>query len=165
LHKFCTLAGAKGKDTMILKEIMAGEPVSRILCGAALASCSVTIIPLAPASRPGSSDLPEGSSLPAACAAGKGACSCEHAQRAGPALPSYLVLHRAGFALPEALLPPRWALTPPFHPYLRRDPCEDVPKVFLRAITGIRSAGGMFSVALSVGRSTGFSLCSAAADS
>jgi len=41
------------------------------------------------------------------------------AQRAGPALPSYLVLHRAGFALPAASLPPRWALAPPFHPYLR----------------------------------------------
>jgi len=51
------------------KDLVAGEPVSRILYGAALAGCSVTIIPLAPASRPGSSDLPEGSSLRAACAA------------------------------------------------------------------------------------------------
>jgi len=52
--------------------------------------------------------------------------------------------------LPPSLLPERWALTPPFHPYLRCVPFEDVPKVFLRAITEIRSAGGIFSVALSV---------------
>jgi hypothetical protein len=123
-------------------------------------ACSVTIIPLAPASRPGSSNLPEGSSFRVAYAAHKGAHSFKRTQRAGPALPSYLVLHHAGFALPASLLTPRWALTPPFHPYLRRVPFEDVPKVFLRAITGIRSAGGMFSVALSVNSSTGFSLCS-----
>ena len=96
-----------------------------------------------------------GFSLQTACAIRKGA----EAQRAGPALPSYLVLHHAGFAVPAALLPPRWALTPPFHPYLRREPF-DIPKVFLRAITGSRCAGGIFSVALSVNRSTGFSLCS-----
>jgi len=53
--------------------------------------------------------------------------------------------------MPAALLPPRWALTPPFHPYLRANH-EDIPKVFLRAITGCRSAGGIFSVALSVNR-------------
>jgi hypothetical protein len=136
---------------------MADEPVSRILCAAALANGAATIIPLAPASRPGSSDLPEGSSSRAyhrSGAARKGACSFEFAQRAGPALPSYLVLHHAGFALPPPLLPERWALTPPFHPYLRRDPLEDIPKVFLRAITGIRHAGGIFSVALSVNSST-----------
>jgi hypothetical protein len=89
----------------------------------------------------------------------QGAPSCEGAQRAGPALPSYLVLHHAGFAVPAPLLMPRWALTPPFHPCLRSVPFEDVPKVFLQAITGIRSAGGMFSVALSVNSSTGLSLC------
>jgi hypothetical protein len=104
---------------------------------------SVTIIPLAPASRPGSSNLPEGSSFRAACAEQKGVRSFERTQRAGPALPSYLVLHHAGFALPPSLLPERWALTPPFHPYLRRAPFEDIPKVFLRSITGIRSAGGL----------------------
>ena len=141
-----------------LKIFVADEPVSRILCGAALASCSVTIIPLAPASQPGSSDLPEGPSFRAACAARKGARPFGCAQRAGPALPSYLVLHRAGFALPAALLSPRWALTPPFHPCLRGEPFADIPKVFLRAISGLRSAGGLFSVALSVNRSIGFSL-------
>jgi hypothetical protein len=61
-------------------------------------------------------------------------------------------LHHAGFALPPPLLSERWALTPPFHPYLYCVPLEDIPKVFLRAITGIRSTGGIFSVALSVTR-------------
>jgi hypothetical protein len=37
-------------------------------------------------------------------------------RRAGPALPSYLALHHAGFSLPRVLPPERWALTPPFHP-------------------------------------------------
>ena len=96
----------------------ADEPVSRILYGAALAARSMTIIPLASASRPGSSDLPEGLSFRSAYASRNGAHLFERAQRAGPALPSYLVLHHAGFAMPAALLPPRWALTPPFHPCL-----------------------------------------------
>jgi len=34
-------------------------------------------------------------------------------------LPAYLVLLRVGFTVPSALLRPRWALTPPFHPYRR----------------------------------------------
>src|SRR5579863_2861644 len=40
-------------------------------------------------------------------------------RRAGPALPSYLALHHAGFSVPHVLLRERWALTPPFHPYQR----------------------------------------------
>jgi hypothetical protein len=40
-------------------------------------------------------------------------------RRAGPALPSYLALHHAGFSVPHTLLRERWALTPPFHPYQR----------------------------------------------
>ena len=51
--------------------------------------------------------------------------------------------------MPPALLPRRWALTPPFHPCLQSHH-EDIPKVFLRAITGLHIAGGIFSVALSV---------------
>src|SRR5713101_9989327 len=39
-------------------------------------------------------------------------------ERAGPALPSYLALHHAGFAVPPVSPPERWALTPPFHPCL-----------------------------------------------
>jgi len=34
-------------------------------------------------------------------------------------IPAYLVLLRVGFTMPPALLPARWALTPPFHPYLK----------------------------------------------
>ncbi len=52
--------------------------------------------------------------------------------------------------MPPALLPGRWALTPPFHPYPHREPFADIPKVFLRSITGLRAAGGIVSVALSV---------------
>src|SRR5262249_41217356 len=51
--------------------------------------------------------------------------------------------------MPATLLLPRWALTPPFHPYLRANHA-DIPKVFLRSATGLRFAGGIFSVALSV---------------
>ena len=51
--------------------------------------------------------------------------------RAGPALPSYLALHHAGFSVPPVSPPERWALTPPFHPYLRSVRSEDVSKVFL----------------------------------
>jgi len=89
--------------------------------GTTLQWCRVTIIPLAPASRPGSSDLPEGSSLLDGLRHHEqGSASFEGStQRAGPALPSYLVLHHAGFAVPSLLPTRRWALTPPFHPYLR----------------------------------------------
>ena len=48
---------------------------------------------------------------------------------------------------------------PTFSPLPTSRTFEDVPKVFLRAITGLRAAGGIFSVALSVNSSTGFSLC------
>ena len=119
----------------------------------ALQRRAATIIPLGRTSRCGSSDLPEGSRFSLACAILNGARLFAETltQRAGPALPSYLVLHHAGFAMPAPLLAPRWALTPPFHPYLRANH-EDIPKVFLRAITGYRTAGGIFSVALSVNR-------------
>src|SRR5437016_660455 len=64
-----------------------------------------TAIPLGRSSLSSSSDLPGGL-----------------ARRAGtrPAeaeLPPYLVLLRVGFALPDALLRQRCALTAPFHPY------------------------------------------------
>ena len=38
-------------------------------------------------------------------------------ERDGPSLLPYLVLLRVGFSLPAELLPPRCALTAPFHPY------------------------------------------------
>jgi hypothetical protein len=41
-------------------------------------------------------------------------------ERDGPSLLPYLALLRVGFALPVKLLPPRCALTAPFHPYLGR---------------------------------------------
>ena len=54
----------------------------------------------------------------AACTvAEEAAFACANsAQRAGPALPSYLALHHAGFSVPPVLPLERWALTPPFHP-------------------------------------------------
>src|SRR5436853_246368 len=57
-------------------------------------------------------------------------------QRNGPPLLPYLVLLRVGFAMPAKLLPPRCALTAPFHPY-RKEPKNSL-------------SGGIFSVALSV---------------
>jgi len=56
--------------------------------------------------------------------------------RDGPSLLPYLALLRVGFTLPAELLPPRCALTAPFHPYLLQ---------YVRTVTG-----GIFSVALSV---------------
>jgi len=52
--------------------------------------------------------------------------------RSGPDLAAYLALHQLGVAVPPLLPGTRWALTPPFHPYL-----------------ALRQ-GGLFSVALSV---------------
>ena len=48
---------------------------------------------------------------------------------------------------------------PTFSPLPASRTFEDVPKVFLRDITGLHAAGGIVSVALSVNSSTGFSLC------
>lgn len=72
--------------------------------------------------------------------------------RAGTALPSYLALLHAGFAVPPLLPAERWALTPPFHPYQMSLPLEDVPEVFLGPVTEAERTGGLFSVALSVAR-------------
>jgi hypothetical protein len=125
-----------------------------------LPQCSATIIPLAPASRPGSSNLPEGSSCPAACATVKGALllSQKHSSsRAGSPLLFGLAPRGVCHALDitaEAV-----GSYPTFSPLPTSRTFEDVPKVFLRAITGLRAAGGIVSVALSVNSSTGFSLC------
>lgn len=73
-------------------------------------------------------------------------------RRAGTALPSYLALLHAGFAVPPLLPTERWALTPPFHPYQMSLPLLDVPEVFLGPVTEAERTGGLFSVALSVAR-------------
>ena len=98
---------------------MADEPVSRILCGAPACEGrrAAAIIPLGRDSHHGSSSLPEGCSLRRiAPSQRKSAGFRKRSRRAGPALPSYLALHHAGFSLPPMLPPERWALTPPFHP-------------------------------------------------
>ena len=77
-------------------------PASARLRGLAAASAGfgeATIIPLAPSSLTGSSDLPGGFG------------------RAVLVTPPYLVLLRAGFCLPPVLPRARCALTAPFHPY------------------------------------------------
>src|SRR5262245_12532296 len=67
----------------------------------------MTIIPLAPSSLTGSSDLP-----------GDSADGPSAWDRACPTRwPPYLVLLRAGFCLPPVLPRARCALTAPFHPY------------------------------------------------
>ena len=126
-----------------------------------LQQCSVTIIPLAPASRPGSSNLPEGSSFPR---------SLRHRQGSAPAFAKHSS-SRASSPLLFGLAPrgvchalditaEAVGSYPTFSPLPTSRTFEDVPKVFLRDITGLRAAGGIVSVALSVSSSTGFSLCS-----
>jgi hypothetical protein len=122
------------------------------------------IIPLGRTSRHGSSNLPEGYRITntRVSVIGVTFVFTKATHRAGPALPSYLVLHHAGFSVPRVLPRERWALAPPFHPYLRCVRYEDVSQVFLRDITELRFAGGLsfcgtFRDAPS---GTGFSLCS-----
>jgi len=68
-------------------------------------------------------------------------------EREGQSLVAYLALLRLGFTVPFVLPRTRWALTPPFHPYLQ---AKELPE------------GGLFSVALAVtryessGRTSGF---------
>src|SRR5260370_16475986 len=102
-------------------------------------------MPLGHDSRRDSSSLPEGSPLQRLTSSPRELHSLSQmrAHRAGPALPSYLALHHAGFSMLPILLPGRWALTPPFHPSLptQLSPCakprflEDVSQVFLRDAT------------------------------
>ncbi len=70
------------------------------------------IISLVPLSRTGSSDLPEGKLLHFATQHDDADNIVLFAE-----IPSYVVLLRVGLVVPSALLPKRWALTPPFHPY------------------------------------------------
>jgi hypothetical protein len=93
--------------------------VSRVLFRASVALDAAAIIPLGRPLPTVSSSLPAGSGESPFPALPK-----EHWA------PAYAALLPMGFAVPPALPRARWALTPPFHPYL--------PK-----------AGGLFSVALS----------------
>ncbi len=75
------------------------------------------------------------------------------ARQSAGGLPSYLALLHAGFAVPPMLPPRRWALTPPFHPCQASLGASGQPKVLPPAGHRARlSAGGLFSVALSVVR-------------
>ena len=68
----------------------------------------------------------------------------------GPALPSSLALLHAGFSVPPMSPSERWALTPPFHPYLcgaQTGQREVLPPAGRR---GAILTGGLVSVELSV---------------
>src|SRR6267154_6647656 len=93
-----------------------------------------------------------------ACTTAEGA----FAHRAGPALPSYLALHHAGFSVPPVSPPERWALTPPFHP------CQTL-RAFRRRLTGLpvrchraplRRRSILCGTFRSAASGTGLSLCS-----
>src|SRR6266567_7569321 len=106
-----------------------------------------------------------------ACATAEGARSLEWRPRSGRP-------HERWLIEPGRLSPPIWPCTARGFPCLRCHHrsggllphlftlakrcvhCEDVSQVSLRDVTVLRSAGGLFSVALSVSGSTGFSLCS-----
>ncbi len=70
-------------------------------------SVEAAIIPLERSSPIASSSQP----------AGSGESPSDFLSEAAPA---YAALHPMGFAVPDALPHPRWALTPPFHPYRER---------------------------------------------
>jgi hypothetical protein len=120
-------------------EKIAGEPVSRILSSHAFQNQNACGGDHSSRSRlaPQLKQPTRGLLSTAACAVAEGAppLSRTLTRRAGPALPSYLALHHAGFSVPRVLPHERWALTPPFHPYQRNELCEDVPQVFLRDAT------------------------------
>src|SRR6267142_4432456 len=140
---------------------MAGEPVSRILCRTVLASRwfspgrayhAAAIIPLGHDSHRDSSSLPEGF----------------HLRWLAPPQKERVHFHERSLIEPGRLSPPIWPCTtrgfqcPRCHhrsggllPHLftlakRCVLCEDVSQVSLRDATVLRSAGGLFSVALSV---------------
>ena len=112
---------------------------------------TAAIIPLGHGSHRDSSSLPESYPSAMACAIATGArFRRKRAHRAGPALPSYLALHHAGFSVPPVSPPERWALTPPFHPCQTLRAFRRRPAGFPAGCHRARLAGGLFSVALSV---------------
>src|SRR5580692_7919540 len=150
---------------------MADEPVSRILCCAPSRKGrhAAAIIPLGHSSRCDSSSLPEGCSQRRLAPSSRERALCSVRREA--------VDCKSVLGEPGRLSPPIWPCTTRGFPCLRcchrsggllphlftlaklSERFEDVPQVFLRDATVLLSAGGIFSVALSVNSSTGFSLC------
>ena len=98
------------KDARRIK-CVEGTPISRILSCKEVALFAWMIISLGFELPRTSSDLPEDldrASRRAAVPSG------------ARYLSSYLALHQATLTVPVMSPPPRWALTPPFHPYLSR---------------------------------------------
>src|SRR6202047_2271056 len=98
-----------------------------------LQQCRVTIIPLAPASRPGSSDLPEGSSFHMTCATRLGAHLLSQMHSASRASsPLLFGLAPRGVCRAPDVATGAVGSYPTFSPLPATEPFEDVPKVFLR---------------------------------
>ena len=98
------------KDARRIK-CVEGTPISRILSRKEVSPFAWMIISLGSELPRTSSDLPEDldrASRRAAVPSG------------ARYLSSYLALHQATLTVPVMSPPPRWALTPPFHPYLSR---------------------------------------------
>ncbi len=142
------------------KYFMADEPVSRILCGAALASQLRDDHSSSPGLATGIQRPTRGFILSCNLRCTRGSAFCQTHSASWASSPLLFGLAPRGVCRAGVIADTAVGSSPPFHPYLRGAPLEDIPKVFLRAITGIRSAGGIFSVALSVNSSTGFSPCS-----
>ena len=147
--------GLRKANRIELTELVAGEPVSRILFAAPdsaelnVAGCRTKRDDHSSRSRiaPGLKQPTRGSQPP---------LLASRSIRAGPALPSYLALLHAGFSMPRMLPSGRWALTPPFHPCQMRSTKFGELAVFPQGRRrGASIIGGLFSVALSVAALTG----------
>src|SRR6267154_3160130 len=116
------------------KRVMADGPVSRILCRTQTAKrpAHAAIIPLVPVSLPGSGSLPEGFIEPGRLSPPIWPCTTR-------GFPCPRCHHRGGGLLPHL-----------FTLAKRREHFEDVSQVSLCDATALHSAGGLFSVALSV---------------
>ena len=75
-----------------------------------------------------SSDLPEDLGR-----ASRSAGSSEESRQ----MSSYLALHRATLTVPVMSPPPRWALTPPFHPYLSQGDQIGIPSLWPSAVCSL----------------------------